>query len=601
VADRQVMGYSRPSSRQRHPCWCLGSGHLWGERVLERPNEWADEQRMLEQADQLPLPRRLGTYMRLSGPGWLQSALTLGGGSLAGSLYLGVVSGVTFMWLQPIAMILGIVMLSAISYVTLSTGERPFRQILKEVSPLLGWLWLVASLMANMVWALPQYSLCHGVLSQNLFPTLLGAGAPFGGDTGKWIVSGVVLALSTFIVWSYGSGGWGIKLYELTLKLVVALIVLCFIGVVIQLGRYGALPWNDIFAGLIPDLTRWNRPADGFLPMLTSLPEQVQAYWSRHIVLEQRKVMLTAVATAVGINMTFLLPYSMLAKGWNRSYRGLAIFDLSTGMLIPFMLATGCVIIASAKQFHATPVEGVVQWDVDGQVSQQLLADPGFDPITPETSAAGAKRGYVKLLAARLRSPQLQAQPVQPAEQQLAASLIRRDAGDLSKSIEPLVGPTFANIIFGLGVVAMTLSTVSMLMLVSGFVVCEVLDVPPRGWIHRIGCLAAATGALWPVVWTGDAQFWLAVVTSLFGMALLPIAYITFFLMMNSRRLLGDDLPRAGRRWLWNSLMGLACVAALFGSLYVVWSDSQEKLGSPWWGMAGLGLLAVLIFITRRR
>ena len=33
---------------------------------------------------------RLGTYFRLSGPGWLQSAITLGAGSLSGSLFLGV-------------------------------------------------------------------------------------------------------------------------------------------------------------------------------------------------------------------------------------------------------------------------------------------------------------------------------------------------------------------------------------------------------------------------------------------------------------------------------------------------------------------------------
>ncbi|MDY6069361.1 MAG: hypothetical protein SPI34_06530, partial [Opitutales bacterium] len=42
-----------------------------------------------------------GAYMRLSGPGWLQSALTLGGGSLASSMYLGVIGGLAFLWLQP--------------------------------------------------------------------------------------------------------------------------------------------------------------------------------------------------------------------------------------------------------------------------------------------------------------------------------------------------------------------------------------------------------------------------------------------------------------------------------------------------------------------
>ena len=62
--------------------------------------------------------------MRLSGPGWLQSAITLGGGSLIGALFLGVLGGTNLIWLQLVAIIMGVVMLSAISYVTLSTGGK---------------------------------------------------------------------------------------------------------------------------------------------------------------------------------------------------------------------------------------------------------------------------------------------------------------------------------------------------------------------------------------------------------------------------------------------------------------------------------------------
>ena len=64
----------------------------------------------------------LGTYIKLSGPGWLQSAITLGGGSLAGSLFLGILGGTSMLWLQLVAIIMGVIMLSAISYITLSTG-----------------------------------------------------------------------------------------------------------------------------------------------------------------------------------------------------------------------------------------------------------------------------------------------------------------------------------------------------------------------------------------------------------------------------------------------------------------------------------------------
>ena len=99
------------------------------------------------------------TFIKLSGPGWLQSAITLGGGSLAGSLYLGIIGGYELMWLQPLMMIFGIVMLSAIGYVVLSTGERPLAALNNHVNPVLGWGWAVATLMANMVWAMPQFSL----------------------------------------------------------------------------------------------------------------------------------------------------------------------------------------------------------------------------------------------------------------------------------------------------------------------------------------------------------------------------------------------------------------------------------------------------------
>ena len=130
-------------------------------------------------------------------------------------------------------------------------------------------------------------------------------------------------------------------------------------------------------------------------------------------------------------------------------------------------------------------------------------------------------------------------------------------------------------------------------MLISGFVVCEILNVPPTGWVHRIGCLAAGTGILWPVLWSGKAKFWLAIVTSNFGMVLLPIAYLTFLLMMNSKTLLGDDLPRGSSRVLVNLVMGLATGAAMFASGWVVWN----KTG--WYGAGSIAALVVLVVVTR--
>jgi Mn2+/Fe2+ NRAMP family transporter len=82
------------------------------------------ERQMLLDAEAQGGGAKLSVWLKLSGPGWLQSAITLGGGSLAGSLFLGMVAGYSMMWLQIMAMAFGVVMLGAIGYVTLSTGKR---------------------------------------------------------------------------------------------------------------------------------------------------------------------------------------------------------------------------------------------------------------------------------------------------------------------------------------------------------------------------------------------------------------------------------------------------------------------------------------------
>ncbi len=61
--------------------------------------------------------------------------------------------------------------------------------------------------------------------------------------------------------------------------------------------------------------------------------------------------------------MTFLLPYSMIARGWDRPFRGLARFDLITAMAIPFILVTSCIVIASAYAFHGRADEAMLSDD----------------------------------------------------------------------------------------------------------------------------------------------------------------------------------------------------------------------------------------------
>ena len=542
----------------------------------------------------------LGVYVRLSGPGWLQSAITLGGGSLAGSLYLGVLAGTSLLWLQPLAMILGIIMLSAISYVTLSTGQRPFQAINRHVNPVLGWGWAIATLMANLVWALPQFSLATAAIRQNLLPGVVGADA-MPEAVGKLVVCGIICLICVIVVWFYDRGSWGIKLFEAILKIMIGLVVVCFFGVVIKMSfaREG-LDWGIIVRGLIPDLGLLTSPSKTFAPFIAEIDSSFRQFWIDTIVGQQRDVMVTAVSAAVGINMTFLLPYSMLRRGWDRHFRGLAIFDLATGLFVPFMLATGCVIIASAAQFHTRPIPGVVV-DRNGGV---------MSPEAPKNLIAG----YNKLGAARVKyelgpdafarlSEEEKARRIDmlpTADKKMAAMLVKRDAFNLAASLSPLTGDIFAHYVFGIGVVGMGVSSIIILMLVNGFVVCEMAGIQPSGRAHRFAALMPCIGVLGPFIWTGGkAQFWLAIPTSMFAMVLLPIAYFTFYLLMNQKSLLGDNMPRGGKRAAWNVLMAVAAGLAAFGSVWSLWSKLR------WLGIslivAFVGLASVVQYIGSAR
>ena len=531
----------------------------------------AAEKKLLAEANQKPLLSRWGTFAKLSGPGWLQGAITLGGGSLAGSLYLGVIGGYELLWLQPLMMIFGVLMLSVIGYVTLSTGEKPFRAINKHINPVLGWGWLIAAMLANLVWAMPQFSLGTAAIQQNF--------GILDGESGNLICAVLLFVIGTAVVWAYDSGNTGIKVFEIILKVMVAIVVLSFFGVVVVMA--GELEWGEIFAGFIPNPGLLFEPASKF----TDIIEQSNNpdYWKEVILGSQRDRMVTAAATAVGINMTFLLPYSMLRKGWGKEHRGLASFDLSIGLFMPFFLATTCVMIASASQFHTKFDEG-------------LLDSSKASALTKKLEGA-----YKKNLDAFKAKASKGAEPNE-TDKRLAAMLVSRDAYQLAGSLENLTGSkAVSQTVFGIGVLGMALSTIIILMLINGFTVTEMMGAEIGGMKHKIGSiLPGITGALgFLFLWgDADAKFWLAVPTSVFGMVLLPIAYITFFLMINNKSLMGTSLPQGNKRIVLNIAMGVALVAATIGAGWSIWSKVQ------WTGVIAVGIffaLAIIVHFTRSK
>ena len=150
------------------------------------------------------------------------------------------------------------------------------------------------------------------------------------------------------VLMSYKPGAAS-RIFDVILKLIVGFVVVCFVGAVVVLFQQGAIDWPTIGNGFIPT---WES-LQLLSPQLSPLTEGLDSadYWSGEINRARQTSLVAAAAAAVGINMTFLLPYSMLARGWDRTFLGLARWDLVTGMAIPFVLVTSCIVITAASAF----------------------------------------------------------------------------------------------------------------------------------------------------------------------------------------------------------------------------------------------------------
>ncbi|MEN8693798.1 MAG: divalent metal cation transporter [Akkermansiaceae bacterium] len=507
-------------------------------------------------------------YAKISGPGWLQGAITLGGGSLAGALYLGIVAGNSLLWVQPLAMICGIIMLSAIAYVTLSTEKKPLQLINNHLHPLLGWSWVVATVMANIVWTMPQFSLGTAAIQQNLI----------GNEGSPWPIIAVFFAIGLYVNYLYEAGGGGAKLFDKIIKIMVGVIVISFMAVVITLIAKGSIDFGSILAGFVPDFSLLGSTSKTFAADIAASSNA--SWWDEYIVSTQKSKIFAAFGTAVGINMTFLLPYTLLKKKWGTKHRGLSITDLSIGLFVPFFLATAAVVIASSSAFHgkADDVTDAQRAGMLAKVPAVVEAVKGLEGEEKEAATAAA-------IAA-----------LPEADHKLAGMLYSRDAGALAITLKPFTGEVVAQKIFGVGVLGMAVSTIIILMLINGLAFRELFgEALGNTKAYFLGCIiSGGSGCLFPILWSGQSKAALAIPTSVIGGSLIPIAYFTFFLMMNSKKVLGDKRPEGTARIIWNVLMIFATTVATVGTW---WATSGKKFGDVPAGMIGMGFL-VLLFVV---
>ncbi|MCZ6597465.1 MAG: divalent metal cation transporter [Planctomycetota bacterium] len=431
-----------------------------------------DDERHLAELDARPfLPRTFG-YMRLMGPGYMQSAMTLGGGTAFASIFAGAAFGYQLLWVAPLAMLFGIVVLAAVAHQTLSTTKNPFQAMKEHAGPFFAYGWALSGIVSSIIWQFAQYALVSAML--------VAIAQRYGWDAPSWLMGLVALAWCVTVAMFYGRTPRFTRLYENVIKGMVWFIIACFAWVVIKTG----IPHpGNLFAGLVPfRIPGSNQDVQGFTLVVSGF------------------------GAAVGANMVFVYPYTLRKRGWGRAHRRLARLDLGFGLFVPYAIAASLMVIASASVFY--------------------YGDPGLFE----------GRGI----------------PVPVAAEILAAP--------------DRLGPVVGTWVFGLGIIAMALSSITMQMLCSGFATCEVFGWKAEGWRYRFGMLLPAIGVLGAVLWN-DLRLWLPVPTNVICGFLLPIAYIGFIKLQRSRAYLGEDMPTGGRGavWLGGMVVSTMVLVGFFG------------------------------------
>lgn len=446
------------------------------------PEKIRKEEEFLKELKSKPFLERVRGYWKLTGPAWLQSAMTLGAGSAVASVVAGASFGYTLLWVQPVAMFLGVIMMGALANVVLTTGERPYSAFAREIHPAVPFLWALGSIVASIIWHFPQY----GLAGAAIWDIATMAGAPQDSKTVELLVKfagGIaILSMSIFVTWNYGSGTKGIKLYETFLRWVIRIVMLAFLFVVIKTG------------------VRWKELLDGFFGFKIPPGEGTTT------------LILGAIGASVGINMTFLYPYSLLAKGWGKHHKGLAFFDLFNSMFLPFVIVTSLVIIAMANTIY----------------------DPNHIGVRTDL------------------------RPV-----------------DAARSLQTLLGSSLGRLVLDLGFIGMACGAISTHMVVCGFTGCEMFKLEYTTKRYRTFTLLPAIGILGVAF---SAPLWMPIVASAIAFSLLPIAYITFFIMNNKRSYLGDAVGRGWKRAVVNLLMIIAILLACVGSAIQIKTRVIDKL-----------------------
>lgn len=439
------------------------------------------ESELLEAIAERPALQRIPSYLRLSGPGWMQGALTLGGGSAITSLTLGAVYGYELLWVQPLAMLIGCIMLFALSHQTLSTRIKPFAAMRDHVHPSLAWLWAAAALVSSIIWGFSHYPLSAGMLEEIIAVSggySLKDSDGVGREIYLFALAILVWILCAFTAWNYGSGGRAVTSFTTAIKFLSGMIILAFFWLVIKASAAGQIDWGAVMAGYIP----------------RSLPSDSDGVTTT----------MAALGSALGINATFIYGYTLLDRGWGPAHRELSRYDIVLGLVIPYVLVTALISIAAAGAFYGSDMS--IQGKLGPDQAGAMFSDVGLGPVT-------------------------------------------------------------GRLIFSFGILGMAVGSLVMHMLCCGAAAGAMFGLEPHSRKFRLALLLPTPAVLGVFLWSTMGAYVILPVSAVTGL-LLPIAYIGWLYLNNSRSYLGDDRPTGGKRLIYNAAMLLCIVTVLASVIY---------------------------------
>jgi manganese transport protein len=251
---------------------------------------------------------RIESYASRVGPTWIAGAIAAGPATMASLLAAGAGYGYTLLWVVILAAVLG----ALGQYFAARLGYLTEEGLVSTVETSLGegWAWV---LVIDVVLAAGLAQLVIMQTAANVSALLTGV------DARLWAVVWAVLLAA-----GLASGGY--RFAEVGAKVLVSLVVLVFVAtaVVVPIDPGAAA------SGLVPRI-----PAG----------------------LSGARVAAGVLGGAVHVTLLVMQSYTMRARGWGRSERGLVRFDIVSSMLVAFGIYGLAIFLVAASVLHTPAID----------------------------------------------------------------------------------------------------------------------------------------------------------------------------------------------------------------------------------------------------